>query len=800
MEKEIQSVRDELRDLRKQIRRHNRLYHEKADPEITDADYDRLFARLLALEECYPELITKSSPSQKVGWSPSPSFAAVEHLNPMLSLSNVFNEGEVDAFDARMRKELQMDAVPYSAEMKFDGVAANLLYQSGTLRLGSTRGDGIHGEDITESVRTIASIPERISGSRIPEEIEIRGEVLIHTDDFLKMNSRLKGLGMKPFVNPRNAAAGSLRNLVTQVTASRPLHFYAYGVGSVDGLDAGLKRHSLVLEWLEDIGFKISPRRHAGLGIQEMSGFYREIAATRSEIPFGVDGIVYKIDDLALQRKLGMISRAPRYAVAHKFNPEVAETQLLQIDIQVGRTGALTPVARLAPILVGGVVVSNATLHNASEIEGKGIMVPDVVLIRRAGDVIPEVVRNVPDRRPESARPYVFPGTCPVCGAGVALSREKVPDGDASAGPVLHYCPNRECRAQVCGRLMHFASRRAFDIQGLGKEIVEALVRHEKVAKPPDLFRLTREDLLEMPMFAEVSADKLLRHIADSREVPLNVLIYSLGIPNVGESAALRIAGFFGSLECFRKSGIELMMFVEDVGAETARQVVAWWSEPRNMDMVDELLALGVHPRPVTSRQGRHVSLESFFGVVRKMKSMLTEDEIVRVDGDRPLDGVGDVVFNRLAEGFPSLKELMDATAEEVARAVAYDGRPASRQAAEKVAKFLNHPHYAGMISALSEAGLDLGRGGETSGLNGQTFVLTGILTGISRNEAKERLQALGAKVSGSVSARTGFVVVGENPGQKLADAQALGVACLNEQEFVDKLRILEAQTYDGGA
>ncbi len=784
----VASARLRLGELRNEIRRHRRLYHGEDRPEISDADYDRLYARLLAAERRYPELITKDSPSQTVGHAPSPSFAKVRHQEPMLSLDNALTAGEVRAFDARNRKELGAEAVRYCAELKLDGGAVNLLYVGGALECAATRGDGEHGEDITESVRTIGSVPARLAHAAVPDRLEVRGEVVMHTGDFMRLNGRQVRLGLRPFVNPRNAAVGNLRNQVVRLTASRRLHYYAYGVGSRDGdAAAEFSSQSRTLDWLERAGFAVSPERALTSDIDELLRFHARVEERRAEHPFGIDGVVYKVDDLGEQRRLGLVARAPRHAIAHKFDPEEAETNLQQIDVQIGRTGVLTPVARLSPVLVGGVVVSNATLHNETQIRAKGVLVPDRVRIRRAGDVIPEVVGNVPGKRPAGARPYGFPSKCPSCGSAV----ERVAEPEA---PAIHRCPNPSCDAQVCARLLHFASRNALDIQGLGRKIVEALVARKIAATPADLFRLEKDRLKALPMLADESSENLLRAIESAKRPPLGALIHGLGIPTVGEAAAKRFAVFFRDLGSFRAAGPELLLMLDDVGAETVRQIRAWWSDPANGTLADDLVALGVKPSSVDLPPRAPVDLRRLFAALRKVRAPIADADIVRVDGKLPLEDVGDTALERVAEAFASPAELRAAPEGEIARRLGGSAKSAATAAA-RIAGLVRDPHYAGLIDRLQEMGaLSAGAAHDADGLSGKTLVLTGRLEGLSRREATEALEMRGARVTGAVTSRTDFLVVGERPTQsKVEQARLLGVECWDEPALRERLGLTGA-------
>ena len=790
MQEPLASVKSRLQNLRREIRRHDRLYYQKAAPKISDAEYDRLFSELQELESRYPELITKTSPTQKVGGKPSSAFAPAPHLSPMLSLTNVFDAGEARAFDARIRKELAATRIGYHAELKFDGVALSLVYRNGRLETGATRGDGAVGEDITEAARTIQSVPAELQGTNSPPAVlEVRGEAMIHTDDFDRMNERLSGLGLRKFVNPRNAAAGTLRNLVTQIAASRPLRFYAHGVGVAEGI--GFALHSEALDWLEGAGFAVSPLRTKEKGIDGLVAFHKRVSAGRAELPFGIDGVVYKVDDIRLQRRLGLVARAPRYAVAHKFDPQVAETTLEQIDVQVGRTGVLTPIARLKKIFVGGVEVSNATLHNESEIRAKKIKVPCRIRIRRAGDVIPEVIKAVAGKQPPGAVDYAFPDKCPSCGG--AVSRE-----GTETGPVIHYCRNPECSAQICGRLIHYVSRLAFDIQGIDRKIVETLVARKLVSSPPDLYRLRSEDLRSLPMFAELSADKLVRQIGQTRVAPLDRYIYALGIPLIGESAARHIAEFFGSLDRFRSAWLEELLFVEDVGAETARQIRSWWENGRNGSMVDDLLSLEVRPKPLADVPRPRVSVRRLFAVVVKMKTGLKKNELEQIAGERPLSKAGDKFFEDVVEAFESVDDMTACSDDEI---VARLGK--HEAAAHRLVAFLRSARYGGLIERLRGGGVDFGAAPATGDtpFAGRIYVLTGTLSGLSRNEAKARLHKLGAKVAVSVSASTSCLVMGDDPGRnKVKAARELGTEMLDEQGFLDLIAGAPKGKGDSGA
>lgn len=656
--------------LRSEIEQHNQRYYVLDAPSIPDAEYDKLLRELQALEAEHPELLSPDSPTQRVGAAPLKSFAEVQHSTPMLSLNNAFSEGEVRAFDLRIRETLGVDAVEYAVELKFDGLAINLIYRNGIFVQGATRGDGSTGEDVTENLRTVRAIPLRlrnIAGAELAADIEVRGEVLMFNRDFERLNQQQRIRGEKEFVNPRNAAAGSLRQLDSRITAQRRLSFYAYGIGLCQGaMPPG--QHDGQMNWLAAWGVPVAKHHRVVSGVEGLLAFYHEIGELRATLPFAIDGVVYKVNDLSLQQRLGYVSRAPRFAIAHKFPAEEAMTILLDIDIQVGRTGALTPVARLAPVFVGGVTVTNATLHNEDEIRRKDVRIGDTVIVRRAGDVIPEVAGVVPERRPGDARLFVMPTSCPVCASHV------VREPDAAAWRCMGglFCPAQRKQA-----LLHFASRRAMNIDGLGDRLVEQLVDANLVSTPADLYKLGMSGLVSLERMGEKSALNLLDAIDHSRHTTLARFIFALGIRNVGEATARDLASHFGSLDALLAADVVCLQQVRDVGPVVAQSMVDFFAEEHNRTVIVQLCAAGVH-----------------------------------WDEHEP--------------------------------------------APEK-----NHA------------------------LTGKTFVLTGTLTSLTREQAKGMLEALGARVSGSVSKKTDYVVAGLESGTKLVRARELGVAVLTEREFL---------------
>ncbi len=654
--------------LRAEIEKHNHQYYVLDDPLISDAEFDAMFRELQTLEAQYPELATVDSPTQRVGATPLKSFAEVVHRTPMLSLNNAFNDEEVRAFDARVREALGVAVVEYAVEPKFDGLAITLTYRDGMFAQGATRGDGSMGEDVTQNLRTVRTIPLKL-GKPVPF-IEIRGEVLIFKRDFAALNRQQADRGDKMFVNPRNAAAGSLRQLDSRITASRHLSFFVYGAGAVEGLVLP-DTHGAQMEWLQKLGLPVPQERRVVRGAEGLLGYYREIGEQRSKLPYDIDGVVYKVNGIAKQERLGYVSRAPRFAIAHKFPAEEAHTAVLDIEVQVGRTGVLTPVARLAPVFVGGVTVTNATLHNEEELRRKDIRIGDTVIVRRAGDVIPEVVRALIERRPADTREFVMPSICPSCGAHVA----RLPNETAWRCSGGLFCPAQRKQA-----LLHFASRRALDIEGLGDKLVEQLVDQQLVQTPAELYKLDLATLANLDRMGEKSAHNLLGAIEDSKQTTLARFIYALGIRNVGETTAKELARHFGTLDNFMAADEARLQQVPDVGPIVAQSITAFFAEPHNCEVVAQLRASGVN---------------------------WAEHEGLQV---------------------------------------------------------------------------------EVLPLSGKTFVLTGTL-GMSRDEAKERLEKLGAKVSGSVSKKTDYVVAGAEAGSKLPKAHELKVAVLDEQQFLQLLK-----------
>lgn len=661
-----------IEELRRLIEYHNHRYYVLDEPQISDAEWDALLRELGSLEAAHPEFVTPDSPTQRVGAAPSDEFAEITHRVPMLSLENAFSAEEVRAFDRRIRERLGVDsALRYSAEPKLDGLAISVTWENGLFVSAATRGDGTTGEDVTANVRTIRSVPLRLSG-KAPKILEARGEVFMPVVGFERLNAEASRRGEKVFVNPRNAAAGSLRQLDPRITAARPLETFFYALGASEGLELP-DTHTEVLETLRRLGLRVSPETQRVSGVEGCLAYFDSIAAKRSRLPYQIDGVVYKVDRLDAQRELGFVSRAPRWSIAHKFPAEETSTVLREVEFQVGRTGALTPVARLEPVFVGGVTVSNATLHNMDEIARKDIKIGDTVVVRRAGDVIPEVARVIRERRPRNARAVQLPGRCPVCGSMVERDSEAA---------VARCTGGYRCSAQRKERLRHFASRRALDIEGLGEKLVEQLVDADLVRTPADLFRLSRAALSALDRMGEKSADNLLAALEQAKHTSLARFLFALGIREVGEATAAALARHFGSIEALAAADLPTVQQVPDVGPVVAARVVEFFADAANREDVARLRESGVQwPAP----------------------------------------------------------------------------EPASAAGEQALA--------------------------------GLTFVLTGSLEAMSREEAQEALRALGARASESVSKKTHYLIAGRDAGSKLQRARELGVPVLDEAALLTLLK-----------
>ncbi len=740
----------EAAHLREQLTRFNYNYYVLDDPLVSDGEYDRLLRRLQQLESDHPEIKTDDSPTQRVGAPPLSAFAQVPHTVAMLSLDNVFDAEEFADFDRRIRRKLQTsEELEYACEPKLDGVAVSLIYHAGVLVCGATRGDGATGEDITANVRTVPSVPLRLIGKNVPELLTVRGEVYMPLRGFEKFNQQALQEEQKIFVNPRNAAAGSLRQLDSRITARRPLAMCVYGVGEVRGWQLP-STHTELLYTLKNWGFVLSELVGTATGVTGCEHYYERIIARRGELDYDIDGIVYKVNALALQEQLGFVARAPRWAIARKFPAQEAMTRLLDVEFQVGRTGAITPVARLEPVFVGGVTVSNATLHNNDEIQRLGVCIGDQVIVRRAGDVIPQIVRVAQpygDDTHANRRAVVFPEKCPVCGSDVERAENEAVA--RCAGGL--YCP-----AQRKEAIKHFASRRAMDIDGLGDKLVEQLVDEGLVNDPADLYSLTVEQLAGLERMAEKSAQNLLAALAKSRTTTFPRFLYALGIREVGEVTAAALAEHFGTLENLMAARIDDFVQargVKGMGSATAvalKEYLHTQAQITDVDIEnlgDWLVAAKI--RGVTKKIADMLVAE--FQTLEKLRALQIED-IVNANGSR-IDGVGPVVAQHVVTFFQQSHNL------------------------EVVQKLCSVAGIHWPNSAPTET--------ESQPLAGQTWVLTGALQTLSREQAKQRLQELGARVAGTVSKKTHALVAGADPGSKLAKAKALDIAVYDEQELL---------------
>jgi len=573
--------------LRGKLNQHNYAYYVLDNPTIPDAEYDKLFRELQALEQTHPELASSDSPTQRVGAAPLPQFAQVTHSVPMLSLGNAFDDSDIIAFDRRVKDGLKLDgSVAYATELKFDGLAINLRYEDGILVQAATRGDGATGENVTVNIRTVHAIPLRLRTAHPPRVLDVRGEVLMFKADFAKLNARQRDVGQKEFANPRNAAAGSLRQLDSRITARRALRFFSYGIGLLDGADMP-PSHSALLDWYAELGLPVCGERAVVEGADGLLAFFHGIGNKRASLPYEIDGVVYKVNRLDQQRALGFVSRAPRWAIAHKFPAEEALTVVQGIEVQVGRTGAITPVARLAPVFVGGVTVTNATLHNEDEVRRKDIRIGDTVIVRRAGDVIPEVVAFVPEARPADAREFTMPSVCPVCGSPIVRPEDEA-IARCSGGWI-------KCAAQRKGGLLHFVSRRAMDVEGLGDQLIEQLVDKHIITTAADLYKLGVTALAGLDRMADRSAQNVLTALEKSKKTALARFIYALGIRHVGEATAKELARHFGSMDALTQATEAQLLEVSDIGPVVARSIVAFFSDSLNIELIEQLRAAGIH-------------------------------------------------------------------------------------------------------------------------------------------------------------------------------------------------------------
>ena len=772
-------------ELRAELDQHDYRYYVLDEPSIPDAEYDRLFQELKALEAEHPELVTRDSPTQRVGGAALSAFTQVKHEIPMLSLGNAFDETTMLEFDRRVTEGLDLPtgdlfgggaAVEYSCEPKLDGLAVSLLYLNGELVRGATRGDGTTGEDISVNVRTVRNIPLKLHGSGWPATLEVRGEVFMSKAGFERLNASQLEVGGKTFANPRNAAAGSLRQLDSKITASRPLEFCCYGIGQVTADISDT--HIGNLQQLQKWGMPISHELKLAKGIQECLDYYRDIGERRSNLPYEIDGVVFKVNSIASQRELGFRAREPRWAIAHKFPAMEELTELLDVEFQVGRTGAVTPVARLKPVKVAGVTVSNATLHNMDEVARLGLMIGDTVIIRRAGDVIPQVVSVVTERRPAHARAVHIPESCPVCGSHVErtqLVKRSKGKETVSEGAVYRCVGRLACGAQLKQAIIHFVSRRAMDIDGLGDKTIDQLVDEKLIASPADLYMLKYEQIIDLEGFAEVSSKKLISAIEHSKTPTLARFIYALGIPDVGEETAKVLARSLASLERVQRALPEVLTYLPDVGLEVAHEIHSFFEDRHNQDVIGALLA----PDKCGLQLQDQGDLAAEFAASTTLGGLLDKLNV---------PSVGPGAAQKLADKFGSLEGVIKADWLDMRQAL-------PEKQAKAVREFFDNPDHAQRALAIEQQLEEFGMHWQSAkkvieGLPeaGHTWVLTGSLERMSRDVAKDKLESLGAKVAGSVSAKTYCVVAGPGAGSKLAKASELGLKVLDEDAFVDFL------------
>ncbi|MCI8212050.1 aromatic ring-opening dioxygenase LigA [Pseudomonas sp. S25] len=776
----MKAAETRILELRAELDQHNYRYHVLDEPSIPDAEYDRLFHELKALEAENPHLVTPDSPTQRVGSAALSAFTQVRHEVPMLSLGNAFEEVDMREFDRRVTEGLDLPVgdlfgnganVQYSCEPKLDGLAVSLLYRDGALVRGATRGDGTTGEDISINVRTVRNIPLKLHGTGWPDVLEVRGEVFMSKAGFERLNASQAQVGGKTFANPRNAAAGSLRQLDSKITANRPLEFCAYGLGQVSSeiSDTHIGNLNQLKEW----GMPVSRELKLANGIDECLAYYHDIGERRLGLSYEIDGVVFKVNDLASQRELGFRAREPRWAIAHKFPAMEELTELLDVEFQVGRTGAVTPVARLKPVKVAGVTVANATLHNMDEVARLGLMIGDTVIIRRAGDVIPQVVQVVLERRPEDARAVEIPQTCPVCGSHVErtqlIKRSKGKE-TVSEGAVYRCVGRLACGAQLKQAIIHYVSRRAMDIEGLGDKTIEQLVDEKLIGSPADLYALTFEQIVDLEGFAEISSKKLLKAIEDSKQPTLARFIYALGIPDVGEETAKVLARSLASLERVKQALPEVLTYLPDVGLEVAHEIHSFFEDEHNQNVIDALLGeRGLQLQDEGGLGAEFAASATLGGMIDKLN----------------IPSVGPGAAQKLADKFGSLEGIIKADWLDMRQAL-------PEKQARAVREFFDKPENAERGMAIEAQLKDFGMHWQSEKkvveglpLTGQTWVLTGSLELMSRDVAKEKLESLGARVSGSVSAKTHTVVAGPGAGSKLTKANELGLKVLDEEAFV---------------
>lgn len=766
-----------INELRNELNYHSHQYYVLDAPTIPDVEYDRLFKELQSLENQFPDLKSTDSPTQRVGGHALPEFNTIVHEVPMLSLGNAFAEEDLQNFDRRVKEGLATsEEIIYCCEPKLDGLAVSLIYEQGILTKAATRGDGTTGEDITANVRTIRNIPLKLYGDGWPERLEARGEVYMPHAGFEKLNTMMLTNANKPFANPRNAAAGSLRQLDSKITATRPLTFCCYGFVLPDNQQIITQQQAL--EKLKSWGIPISPELELAKGFTECFAYYQQIGKRRDNLDYDIDGVVFKVNNLEAQQQLGFRSREPRWAIAYKFPAQEEITKLLAVEFQVGRTGAVTPVARLEPVHVGGVMVSNATLHNMDEVTRLGLMVGDSVIIRRAGDVIPQITGVILERRPDHAQPIEIPSHCPICGSMVErtqLIKRSKGQEHISEGAIYRCTGRLSCPAQVKQSIIHFVSRKAMDIDGLGDKIVEQLVDQSLIRSPADLYRLTFEQIIILEGFAQTSTQNSLEAIASSKRANLARFIYALGIPNVGESTSKLLARSLGSLLRIQQALPEILTSLPDIGLEVAYEINNFFKEEHNQNTLNQLLA--------------QIELQDEGEVSEHLAASFTLTQLIKTLN---IPYIADTTAERITKRFNTLEEIIKADKIDLSRVDRL-----SERATQSLLSYFSIDKNRSHALALEQQLKDFGMHWQSKPkqtlqilpLTGQTWVLTGTLQQLKRDTAKAYLEELGAKVAGSVSAKTTVVLAGSDAGSKLTKAHQLGIAVWSEDELLNLLK-----------
>ncbi|KGJ95805.1 NAD-dependent DNA ligase LigA [Thalassotalea sp. ND16A] len=780
-------AKQQISELCQQLNEYNHQYYVLDNPTVPDAHYDRLMRQLKELEQAHPDLMPLDSPSQKVGGEALKSFSQVEHQMPMLSLDNVFSEEEWQAFVKRITDKLaDRQHIQFCAEPKLDGLAVSLRYEQGILVQAATRGDGKTGENITENVRTIGCIPLKLRGENYPEILEVRGEVFMPKASFDALNEKAINNDEKTFANPRNAAAGSLRQLDSKITAKRNLAFYAYGLGFVNDENWLANSHYQRLMQVKQLGLPVCPEIKLLADQSGCAEFYQDILNRRDALSYEIDGTVLKVDDIGAQQILGFVARAPRWATAYKFPAQEELTELLDVEFQVGRTGAITPVARLKPIFVGGVTVSNATLHNQDEINRLGLKIKDTVIIRRAGDVIPQITGVVLNERPVDSKDIIFPTNCPECNSKVERVEKvhhfKTKESESSSQATFRCVGRLSCKAQLVQSIIHFVSRKGIDIEGLGDKIVEQLVESKLVTSPADLYQLSIEDFLSLDGFAELSAKNLFESIQNRRNITLDRFIYSLGIPDVGDSTSKSLAKELGSLNSIRKCHPILLSFISDVGNETAKEVFEFFNDKHNIIVLDKFKFDEI----ITISDEHQVSYNFASKVLNEKWRIIHKLGILKV---------GEIASKALVSRLLDLNDLLELNYERFLSITNENNKLLSLSIRNSVLDKIKESDFRVMVNDIQSSidKLDLVNVSEedtsdVGGLEGLVFVLTGTMKSIKRSELGKLLEAHGAKVTSSVSIKTDYLIAGEKAGSKLAKAEALGINIIDDTKALNLL------------